>query len=295
MIKSLLGIAPQQEPDGSFRPSKLAMKLATSDTTDYAPVAYDAYTGERSTILVVFTEHKNMTMQNGKAFSTGNHPVEALLPMLHLKNAGFDFLVATPSGKPVVFEMWAMPTEDAAVMGLYNELKPRFDDPRPLHDVVGGLGDAGGTCAAVFVPGGHGAMLGLPEDPNVGAVLRWAHEQDRFTISLCHGPGAFLATALGGHDFLYAGYEMAAFPDAVDKQTPMIGYMPGHMPWRLGATLEGLGARIVNTKADDTCHVDRRLITGASPKAADALGKLAARTLLEHMEPAARASEPAAG
>ena len=48
-------------------------------------------------------------MKNGRFFSTGNHPVEALLPMLHLKNAGFEFEIATPTGKPAVFEMWAFP------------------------------------------------------------------------------------------------------------------------------------------------------------------------------------------
>ena len=49
-----------------------------------------------------------MLMQNGKSFSTGNHPVEALLPMLHLKNAGFE--IATPSGAPVVIApCWAFP------------------------------------------------------------------------------------------------------------------------------------------------------------------------------------------
>ena len=26
---------------------------------------------------------------------------------------------------------------------------------------------------------------------------------------------------------------MAAFPDAMDKMTPRLGYLPGHMPWRL--------------------------------------------------------------
>jgi molecular chaperone Hsp31 and glyoxalase 3 len=31
-----------------------------------------------------------MKMQNGKMFSTGNHPIEALLPMLQPKSAGFD-------------------------------------------------------------------------------------------------------------------------------------------------------------------------------------------------------------
>jgi molecular chaperone Hsp31 and glyoxalase 3 len=246
-------------------------------------VVYQPYAGKRSKILVVLTEQKKMTMKNGMDFSTGNHPVEALVPMLHLRNAGFSFEIATPTGKPAVFEMWAMPTEDKAVMGLYNQLKYRFDAPLPLRDMVDELKYMADSYAAVFVPGGHGAMLGIPHDPNVGELLRWADSQGLFTISLCHGPGSLLATTVGGKQFLYSGYEMAVFPDSVDKQTPMIGYLPGHMPWRLGAKLESLGVTIVNTKGDDTCCVDRRLITGASPAASDKLGRLAATTLLENL------------
>jgi len=283
MLKSLFGIAPKQEPDGSFSPSKLALKLSTSKVSDFERIPYAAYQGERSKILVIFTEQKNMTMQNGKEFSTGNHPIESLLPMLHLRNAGFEFEIATSTGKPVVFEMWAMPREDKEVVGIYEELKSKFDQPKSLQDVVQGFMDEIGSYAAVFIPGGHGAMLGIPKDPNVGAILRWAHEDDLFTISICHGPGSFLATALEGREFLYSGYKMAVFPDSVDKMTPKIGYMPGHMPWRLGKKLTDLGAKIVNTKSDKTCCVDRRLITGASPLASNELGRLAATTLLEHL------------
>ena len=64
----------------------------------------------------------------------------------------------------------------------------------------------------------------------------------------------------------------------------MIGYLPGHMPWGLSEKLAGLGAKLVNKKADDTVCLDRRLITGASPLAADALGKLAAETLLKEVQ-----------
>ncbi|NCG17932.1 MAG: protein deglycase HchA [Rhodobacterales bacterium] len=283
MLKSLLGIAPKQEPDGSFSPSWLALKLSTSNVSDFERTEYAAYQGKRAKILVVFTEQKNMTMQNGKDFSTGNHPVEALLPMLHLRNAGFEFEIATVSGQPVVFEMWAMPRGDTEVVGIYEDLKSSFDHPKRLQDVVDGFLDEIESYAAIFVPGGHGAMLGIPEDPNVGTILRWAHEHDLFTISLCHGPGSFLSTALAGHEFLYRGYNMAVFPDSVDKQTPMIGYLPGHMPWRLGEKLTELGANIVNTKGDKTCCVDRHLITGASPLASNELGKLAATTLLAHL------------
>jgi molecular chaperone Hsp31 and glyoxalase 3 len=80
--------------------------------------------------------------------------------------------------------------------------------------------------------------------------------------------------------FLYDGYKMTVFPDSVDKQTPMIGYLPGPMPWWVCEKLKALGAKIINTKANDSCHVDRHLITGASPKAANNFGRLAAETLL---------------
>jgi molecular chaperone Hsp31 and glyoxalase 3 len=97
MIKKLLGLAPQIESDGSYKPSKLALKLATSNKTDFENISYKKYEGKKSKILVIFTEQKNMKMKNDVLFSTGNHPVESLLPMLHLKNAGFDFEIATPT------------------------------------------------------------------------------------------------------------------------------------------------------------------------------------------------------
>ena len=283
MLTSLLGIAPQKEPDGSFRPSKLALKLATSDVSAFQRASYESYQGTRSKILVLLTEQKNMRMKNGKQFSTGNHPVETLVPMLHLRDAGFEFEIVTPTGKPAVFEMWAMPQQDKEVMGLYEELKPSLEHPQPLQGVLDRFLASVEQYAAVFVPGGHGAMLGLPEDTNVGQLLRWVQENDVFTISLCHGPGGLLATSLDGNPFAYSGYKMCVFPDSVDKMTPKIGYMPGHMPWRLQEKLESLGAEVVNKKGDSTCHVDRRLITGASPEAADALGRLAAETLLAQL------------
>lgn len=82
--------------------------------------------------------------------------------------------------------------------------------------------------------------------------------------------------------FIFSGYKIAAFPDTVDRQTPLIGYMPGQLPWFFGENLKKLGIVIVNSKADKTCFSDRKLITGASPKAADEFGKLSATTILEY-------------
>ncbi|MEI8611665.1 protein deglycase HchA [Enterovibrio sp. Hal110] len=284
MLKKLFGLAPKHESDGSYSPSKLALKLATSDKTDYEAVAYTPYVGNRSKVLVIFTEQKNMEMQNGKQFSTGNHPVEALLPMLHLKNAGFDFDIVTPTGKPVVFEMWAFPNKDDNVIAFFNEYKSRFEQPGSLEDFVNTSLSESDAYAAVFIPGGHGAMLGIPKDVNVGKVLHWANDNGLFTITLCHGPGALLATSLEGNEFLYTGYKMAVFPDSVDDVTPKVGYLPGKMLWGLSKKLESLGVTLMNSKSDNTVCIDRQLITGASPLAADALGKLAANTLLDSLE-----------
>lgn len=284
MLKKLLGLAPKLESDGSYSPSKVALKLATQDKTDFDNVTYQKYKGKRSKILVIFTEEKNLKMQNGKLFSTGNHPVEALLPMLHLRNAGFEFEIATPTGKPAILEMWAFPNKDEHVKAIYNEIKPSLLKPKKLEDFIDTSFSETSSYAAVFVPGGHGAMLGIPEDKNVGKVLHWAHQNDLFTITLCHGPGSLLATALNNQKFLYEGYEMAVFPDSIDKKTPMIGYLPGQMPYGLSEKLKSLGAKLINTKADDTVCLDRKLITGASPLASNKLGKLASETLLKELD-----------
>jgi len=275
---------PKLETDGSYSPSSLALTLGTVEVTDFENITYSKYEGKKSKILVIFTEQKNLKMKNEKFFSTGNHPVEALLPMLHLKNAGFDFEIVTQTGKPVVFEMWAFPQKDENVKAIYNEYKSNFENPKKLSDFIDASLANTESYAAVFVPGGHGAMIGLPEDQNVGKVLRWAHDHDLFTITLCHGPGSLLSTTLNNQEFLYKGYNMAVFPDAVDEMTPIVGYLPGKMVSGVSENLKKLGANIVNTESDKTVCLDRKLITGASPLASNELGKLAAKTLLEELK-----------
>ena len=147
--------------------------------------------------------------------------------------------------------MWAMPNEDQNVMNFYNDYEKQFQNPGSLAGFVENSLDEDQSYSAVFIPGGHGAMLGIPEDPNVGKVLRWADDKDLYTITLCHGPGALLSTNLEANSFIYKDYQMAVFPDSVDKQTPMVGYLPGHMPWKLCEKLTDLGVKIVNKKSDN--------------------------------------------
>lgn len=284
MLEKLMFWSPRKEADGAYSPSPLALKLATVKQSDYSHDQYDnAYTGGRLKVLMICTEERNMIMKNGKEFSTGNHPIEMLVPMLHMKSAGFDIDIVTPTGQSVKIEMWAMPEEDETVKNLYKDYENQFDNPGSVTDFVDNSLTDESPYVGVFIPGGHGAMLGLPENPGVGKIIRWSHQRGLPMLALCHGPAALLAATVDADNdqFIYEGYTMNAFPDAVDKQTPFMGYMPGHMPWKFGERLNQLGVTILNKKISGACHVDRKLVTGDSPLAANEFGKLAAKCLLQ--------------
>ena len=282
---NILPLSKAPQPDkaefNAFFPSPFSLQQFTQPTSGLEGADYPKpYTGKRR-ILVICTDERYLKTGNGTLFSTGNHPVETLVPMYHLHKAGFYFDIATVSGNSVKFEVWAMPEEDEAITGFHGALLEQFQKPLKLSDVVASLGPNSGY-AAVFIPGGHGPLVGLPFSKDVAAVIRWAFAADRHIISICHGPAAFLACA-GKEDagaFPFTGYAVTAFPDTTDGMIPDIGYMPGQLTWHFGERLKALGVTILNTEPDDATHKDRKLMTGASPLAANALGRLAAKTLL---------------
>ena len=74
-------------------------------------------------------------------------------------------------------------------------------------------------------------------------------------------------------------------PDALDE-----GGQPGHwlhagcLRWLLAASLEKLGVHLLNSDITGAVHVDRNVITGDSPLAANKLGLVAAKELVIRMK-----------
>ena len=263
--------------DNAFFPSEYSLGEFTSPVSDLSDADYPRRHNGGKKILVIAADERYLKTDTGALFSTGNHPVETLVPLYHLHAAGFEFDVATVSGQMAKFEYWAMPRQDPRILPFFREYQSKFQSPEKLSDVVKGLnGDS--VYAAVFIPGGHGALIGLPESDAVADTLRWAIHHDRFVISLCHGPAAFLSLRNGENPL--KGYSICAFPDATDKQTPEMGYMPGHLTWYFGEELKAMGMTIINDDIDGSVNKDRYLLTGDSPFAANALGQLAAKELL---------------
>ncbi|QLB21360.1 protein deglycase HchA [Vespertiliibacter pulmonis] len=269
----------------AFFPSEYSLSQYTRKVTDFDGFKFEKpYTGGKYKVLMIASDERYVEMQNGKLFSTGNHPVETLLPMLHIHHAGFEIDVVTLSGNSVKFEMWAMPTEDKAIMDLYQTYLPKFLAPAKLADILEEATSENSPYIAVLIPGGHGALHALPFSKDVKDIFKWALNKDKHIVTLCHGPAALLASSEGekAEDYPFKGYEICVFPDALDEGANIeIGYMPGKLPWLLGERLSNLGVKIMNEGITGQVHKDRKLLTGDSPLASNNLGILAADELLK--------------
>ncbi|TPW33882.1 DJ-1/PfpI family protein [Oecophyllibacter saccharovorans] len=303
----------------AYFPSPYSLAAFTAPQTGAAQPHYaNPYKG-RKKVLMINTQERYLPVHEGKYFSSGNHPVETLLPLAHIVAAGFEVDVATPSGDHVKFENWAYPDKDPVIAATYERFRDRLESPLDLREVVkqGGLSRVAaakdGTqpakatedeYIAVFVPGGHGVLNDIPLSRHVGVLLNQALATDKFIITLCHGPACLLSASVAlmsaslpelehALNFVdpesladpapnpFAGYETCAFPDAIDRELPDIGYIPAPMRWYVGEALTQAGLKVLPSPKLGRVHRDRHLVTGDSPLAADALGKLAATTLLE--------------
>lgn len=286
MIKKIFGLAPTKETNGSgYIPSPMGRKLGVDKVSGFKHTNFGGkkYTGNKK-VLVLCTEERYFKMTNGKNFSTGNNVQETMVPLMHLVNAGFDFEVVTPNGKPAILEEWSVPVKDQAVLKFRKENQSKFDKPLSLEKLIKSheLNNES-DYIALFLPGGHGSMVGLPDDKNVGTLLRWIKESGRYLVAVCHGPAAMIAKENKGQPNPYNGYKMVAFPDKFDKQSPSLGYLPGQLPWFQCEALAKEGITVINEKITGATHIDRKLISGDSPKACDELGKITVEALFKEV------------
>lgn len=123
---------------------------------------------------------------------------------------------------------------------------------------------------AVFAPGGHGPMVDLHDNPDVGRLLNILQTKNAPIASLCHGP-ALLLSAPDRADglWLFDGYRLTCFTDEEEDQTEtgLLG-----MSWLLDTALKNAGAVFDDGPSAWVSHVvvDRNLITGQNPGSSEA-------------------------
>lgn len=122
----------------------------------------------------------------------------------------------------------------------------------------------------LFIPGGHGPMVDMANNQDVGRVLCLLHEHDKTIACLCHGPAALLSAGETPHGrWVFDGYKLTSFTDEEESQTRL--GLKG-FPWYVESALKNAGAVVDHAPMPWTSHVvvDRNLITSQNPMSSDA-------------------------
>jgi putative intracellular protease/amidase len=249
-------------------------------------------------ILVLVSSGHGLPLKDGGCYKgAGYYLNELTVPVRVLMEEGYEITFANPQGNtPQLDVNSAIPQffgGDEAKLQDYLKFRDRLTglkNPTRISDVVASGLD---QYEAVFVPGGHGPMIDLLDDPDAGTVMRHFHQTSKPTAVLCHGPISLLSAlpnskevvaalsagdATGAHakaqGWIYSGYKMTIFSTAEEQQRE---------PLEIGGKVLFYPDFALRTAGGDVSVVepwksyvlqDRELISGQNPFSDEALLKL---------------------
>jgi putative intracellular protease/amidase len=249
-------------------------------------------------ILVLVSSGHGLPLKDGKVYTgAGYYLNELTVPVRALMQEGYEITFANPKGNTPQMDV------HSAVRDFFGGSEAKLQDYLKFRDSLTGLKNptrisdviASGLDQydAVFVPGGHGPMEDLLDDPDCGTVMRHFHKTSKPTAVLCHGPISLLSAlehskefvdllaagdAAGAHakaqGWIYAGYKMTIFSTAEEQQRE---------PMEIGGKVLFYPDFALRTAGGDVSVAgpwqsyvlqDRELISGQNPFSDQALLKL---------------------
>jgi putative intracellular protease/amidase len=249
-------------------------------------------------VLVLVSSGHGLPLKDGKVYAgAGYYLNELTVPVRALMNEGYEITFANPKGNTPQLDVNSAiaPFFGGDEAKLQDYLKFRdsltgLKNPTRISDVIASGPSSLDQYDAVFVPGGHGPMMDLLDDPDAGAVFRHFHEKSKPTAVLCHGPISLLSAlpnstevvaalaagdAAGAHakaqGWIYSGYKMTIFSTAEEQQREPLE-IGGKVLFYPDFGLSTAGGD-VSVLAPWTSYViqDRELISGQNPFSDQAL------------------------
>ncbi|MFS2135656.1 type 1 glutamine amidotransferase domain-containing protein [Duganella sp. Dugasp56] len=243
----------------------------------------------KGTILVVGSNATQLEAKSGGTITIGQFLNETAVPLMAIEAAGYDFVLATPTGdKPHVDKdsdaLLYFANDDAArtrARDFFNNA-PAMNAVRSLRSVIDEGQD---RYAGVFFPGGHAPVVDVMQDPDAGEVLRHFHAHNKPTAAICHGPMGILAALDKAREFRaaliagdqakardlakgwpYAGYRMTVFSRG-EEEFAEDNVFKAKLFFNMPDALEAAGGKVITTAENFTSHVvvDRELITAQNP------------------------------
>ncbi|KAK7689156.1 hypothetical protein QCA50_007847 [Cerrena zonata] len=150
-------------------------------------------------------------------------------------------------------------------------LENNLANPRPFASISD---EELASFDGIFIPGGHAPLSDLGNNPELGRILWHFHNAGKPTAVICHGPYAFMSTkhAPNTPQFAYKGYRITSWSDQEEK---LVETLKGGTVPKVESTLALEGAVMVTGAAQKAgaVTVDREVVSGSNPMAAEGLGK----------------------
>lgn len=214
-----------------------------------------------SKVLIVMSAADTWERTDGSLYPTGYWAEEIAAPHEKFVEAGFAVDFASPDGVLQPLDQHSADPEVAgADCGRYvKQAEQALREFGPLLK----LGEVDiNDYVAVVLPGGHGPVADLYQDPDLGRLLTAADTTGKLIGAVCHGPAALLSAVDAEGEWLFTGRKMAAF---TDEEEHLFGTAEG-APWLLASRLRELGAKHSGGPAYQVFNVrDRNLFTGQNP------------------------------
>ena len=216
-------------------------------------------------ILFVTTSHDKMGDTLG---STGVWLEELAAPYYIFKDAGATITLASPKGGPVPLD----PKSQSII--IVTQSGKRFLKDADAMDFLSQSARLEEVNAdnfdMVFLPGGHGAMWDLANNPILKQLLETFNNSNKLIGSVCHGVSALLTLQNDKGDLLIKGKQLTAFSNSEEESKGMTKILP----FLLETELVSLGA-LYSKGANYISFVvsDGNIITGQNPASAEGVAK----------------------
>lgn len=244
-----------------------------------------------NTILVIASSATSLTLKDGSEEHVGYYLNELFVPVRAALDAGYEMILATPSGaKPVMDPQSVVAAHfggsEAALRTALDfvDAYPAMQRPRSFRSVIEEGLD---RYIGFYAPGGHPPMVDLMQDPDLGEILRYAHSTAKTTALLCHGPIAIVAAMPKAKEFRaalvagesdearrlaegwqYAGYRMTIFSNDEEHYAEEHYMHGGKAPFYVNDALKIAGGKVsISSEGifQPLVVEDRELITGQNP------------------------------
>src|SRR5580698_2642764 len=139
-------------------------------------------------VLVLVSSGRGLPLKDGKVYTgAGYYLNELTVPVRALMQEGYEITFANPKGNTPQVDVHSEVPDffggDAAKLQdymLFRDGLKGLRDPFRIADVIASGLD---QYDEVFIPGGHGPMIDLLDDPNAGIVMRHFHFSSNHTAT----------------------------------------------------------------------------------------------------------------